>query len=106
MENRGLSPVSTRRSYVEIFETRLPEDERRRGRRGVARRGKRAVDDGRLRAGEVDAGEGRQAARAALEALRAGRRRHVGREYQEVHGENGCRGSCRRRNVGRRAAEG
>ena len=34
---------------------------------------------------KVDAGEGREAARAALEALRPGRRGRLGRQHQEVH---------------------
>ena len=55
---------------------------------------------------KLDAGEGRQAARAALEALRAGRRGHVDGEHQEVHREDRRRGARRQRGLGGRAAQG
>ena len=79
MNRSRLHNVGGGESHVEVFETGIPEDHRgRRGRRNAGR-GQRDVVAGRVRAGEVDAGEGRQAARAALEALRAGRRGHVAR---------------------------
>ena len=55
---------------------------------------------------QVDAGEGREAARAALEALRPGRRGHVDGEHQEVHREDRRRGARRQRGLGGRAAQG
>ena len=58
------------------------------------------------RAVEQHAGEGREAARAALEALRPGRRGPVHGEHQEVHREDRHRGARRRRGLGGRAPEG
>ena len=75
---------------------------------GVAAGAHRRPDDlgeGCPGAVEQHAGKGREAARAALEALRAGRRRPVSGQRQEVHGEDRHRSARRRRGLGGRAAE-
>ena len=51
-------------------------------------------------------GEGRETARAALETLRAGRRRRVGGQHQEIYGRDRHRSARRRRRLGGRAAQG
>ena len=55
---------------------------------------------------DLQAREGRQAARAALEPLRAGRHRRLHGQRQEVHREDRHRGARRQRRLGRRAPEG
>jgi hypothetical protein len=55
---------------------------------------------------ELQAREGRQAARAALEPLRAGRHRRLHGQRQEVHREDRRRSARGQRRLGRRAAEG
>ena len=76
---------------------------RRRGRAGRRRRLRAA---GACADADLQAREGRQAARAALEPLRAGRHRRLHGERQEVHREDRHRGARRQRGLGRRAAQG
>ena len=54
----------------------------------------------------VQAREGRQAARPALEPLRPGRHRRLHGQRQEVHREDRHRGPRRQRGLGRRPPEG
>src|SRR4051812_34840462 len=70
---RGLSPGSVPKQeeegHVQVFKKGFPEEHR--GRRSCRYAGhwRRAVVDGRIRAAAMGAGEGRYAARAALEAI-------------------------------------
>ena len=91
----------------------MSEFNRRKFLEGLRRRRRRrrwpAPRCGRPRAAQQwnnSAGEGRQAARAALEPLRAGRRGPVHGQRQEVHRQDRHRGARRQRRLGRRAAEG
>ncbi len=89
--------------HEQVQASRFPEDVRR-----SCRRCRRPLhlDQGCERAVEQYAGKGREAAGAALEALRAGRRGPVPGQRQEIQRQVRRRGARRRRRLGGRAAQG
>ena len=90
-------------SHERVQASQVPEDVggRRRCRGRTVHLGQ-----ARARAVEQHAGEGREAARAALEALRPGRRGRVHGERQDVPRQVRHRGARRQRGLGGRATEG